>query len=516
MKGSQIILWLALGGLAVGEPAWRVVNPNAPYTQFIKIRHKLACDRDNNCYVVSQTARPDAYSDIHIAKYNPAGRQLWERWVAGGRDGEDAVNSLAVDSQNHLWVAGYLSSDDQGRNALLQRYSPDGSLDFSSIRNGSMNQDDRWDRLLLGPNDTAYLVGTLDDVNGNANSDSTYIVAAVRPTGEQLWQQASRRTSRNRPNAPVLAIQNVPPRPPAEPVSKLPRQNPKYVPNNQTGPVVNPLPQLLLKEIGKQLGLTPRNSNSSLLVTFPEYATTTRGGMLFERYDLNSGAPLPAALGESGPRPKWTHWVDQVDVEADGSLTVLGTGGTDTGPSPYRSWVWRLDPQLNSQWLTVCPPANGDDGPLNLMRKAPDGSIYLAGWNRFSGLARARALVVRLNVAGEQLWQRSLGRDQTGTLLVTTGMALRPDGNLVLASDTFDNDSPPQVQGLVSQITPDGTVTILDTWTMADYRYQGAQYMPSSTRCWGLAQALDGSVYVAGEFRGPGFSAHILTRYLFP
>lgn len=126
---------------------------------------------------------------------------------------------------------------------------------------------------------------------------------------------------------------------------------------------------------------------------------------------------------------------------------------------------------------------------------------------------RPRALVARLSASGEQLWQRTIGRDLEGTMLAVRGMALR-QGKLLLASISFDMNSPPQVQGMVSEVTADGTVSTLDNWDLANYRFEGAQFLPTSTRCWDLQVASDGSVYVAGEFSGPAFSAHVLTRYL--
>ena len=120
--------------------------------------------------------------DIYIVKYDPDGNELWDD-TFGQLDNNDSINAMVIDGDGNIIIAGYAEASSNNVDALVVKYSPDGTL--------------LWSHELAGEgvgNDIAYDVAV--DASGNifttgvieTFSDIDYLFTMkLSPAGDRLW-----------------------------------------------------------------------------------------------------------------------------------------------------------------------------------------------------------------------------------------------------------------------------------------------------------------------------------------
>ena len=117
-------------------------------------------------------------------------------------------------------------------------------------------------------------------------------------------------------------------------------------------------------------------------------------------------------------------------VLADGGLAVAGiteskgAGGLDV-------WVLRLDAAGNLLWDRTFGGADWD--AAQALTALPDGGFALAGWTRSKGAGAGDAWVLGLDATGNLVWERTFGGSGHDEALSVTAL---PDGGLAVAGWT--------------------------------------------------------------------------------
>lgn len=123
--------------------------------------------------------------DWVLFKYSPAGTLLWSRVIAGAAARDDEPGWMVVDKSNNVWVVGsVVGAAAVGREAVLYKYSPAGAVLFVKRHNGTRPAgDDRYYGIALDSAGNAI-------VTGETSSTTTGIDALIQkysPTGTLLW-----------------------------------------------------------------------------------------------------------------------------------------------------------------------------------------------------------------------------------------------------------------------------------------------------------------------------------------
>jgi hypothetical protein len=145
LGGEEELLWgTYLGGSGSADIAWTVT-----------------VDGDGNVYVAGDTDSSDfpttggAYdtthndgSDAFVSKFSPGGALLWSTYLGGS--GTDTAWDAAADGEGNIYVAGPTTSSDfpttpgaydtthnDGSDAFVSKFSPDGALLWSTYLGGS-------------------------------------------------------------------------------------------------------------------------------------------------------------------------------------------------------------------------------------------------------------------------------------------------------------------------------------------------------------------------------------------
>ncbi|MFX0205286.1 MAG: SBBP repeat-containing protein [Candidatus Hodarchaeota archaeon] len=175
-----------------------------------------AIDEDQNILYVGRTASTDFPTlsgndtthngalDALVAKFSPHGTMLWSTYLGGVE--QDSGRDIKTDSQNNIIVVGSTYSTDfpafgafdltfngGGRDAFVTKYTPNGSMEWSSFLGG--NSHDLAYAVAIDSADNIYISGCTLSTNfpvsgGNdttANGDYDVFLVKMDPNGSLLW-----------------------------------------------------------------------------------------------------------------------------------------------------------------------------------------------------------------------------------------------------------------------------------------------------------------------------------------
>ena len=129
----------------------------------------IAVAPDGNVYVGGTSYRGLYLDDeIMLVKINPTGVFQWSA-VFGGTDGAaDRVNSLTVDNDNHVYLAGSLKNVGNGEDFYVARYRPNGVKHWDYLYQSPTNGFDIANEIRISNNFNIYAAG-YSNVTGNSD-----------------------------------------------------------------------------------------------------------------------------------------------------------------------------------------------------------------------------------------------------------------------------------------------------------------------------------------------------------
>ncbi len=164
----------------------------------IELVEGIVIDQDDNILIAGLTHSSDhiafgdsdldeflGYNCGFLAKFNQEGQILWSTYIGG--ENADFIADLAIDSSNNIYVLGGSTSENlselneyQGDgDAIIARYSPDGTKEWLKYRGGNM--DERGRSISINSNDEIYILFATKDQETLASAD------AEQTTGGGDW-----------------------------------------------------------------------------------------------------------------------------------------------------------------------------------------------------------------------------------------------------------------------------------------------------------------------------------------
>ena len=96
------------------------------------VPQSLVLDPESNVIVAGYSRGQETGRDYFVVKYDSQGRQLWLQRYDGQLGLEDAATSMVVDSEGFIYVTGYSLGDDSDFDYATLKYSPDGQLQWQA------------------------------------------------------------------------------------------------------------------------------------------------------------------------------------------------------------------------------------------------------------------------------------------------------------------------------------------------------------------------------------------------
>jgi hypothetical protein len=155
--------------------------------------NQTVVDASGNVYVCGSTGRRPDFdspginsSDWLVLKYSATGQLLWWRRSNGTANGLDVANSIAVDANGTVYVAGCTYGGNGGINARIQAYNPDGGELWNRIVDSGKDTFDEFRRIKIDSAGDVVAVGTTFVRSGGQR----WLVEKLRRfDGNVLWSR---------------------------------------------------------------------------------------------------------------------------------------------------------------------------------------------------------------------------------------------------------------------------------------------------------------------------------------
>jgi uncharacterized delta-60 repeat protein len=124
--------------------------------------HAIAADNQDNIYVTGVSSSTSAKDGWATLKYDSSGNLLWTQRTANM--GDDSPNAVIVDSSYNVYVAGYVTGDTSSNannaDAYVAKYDSTGNLVYSTRYNGSANDTDSVEAMVVSEGNIYVLIAT--------------------------------------------------------------------------------------------------------------------------------------------------------------------------------------------------------------------------------------------------------------------------------------------------------------------------------------------------------------------
>jgi len=144
--------------------------------------YDLTLDDNGNIFLTGAVVNQNTGYDISLYKLDPQLNILWEaQYDAYGND--DRGKGIKVDNQGNVYVAGFVSNPNQGKNYNLLKYNSSGTLQWSREYNGEANLDDEAVQLTIDNTQNIFITGTVRN-----SVDASIQTLGYKPNGELFTQ----------------------------------------------------------------------------------------------------------------------------------------------------------------------------------------------------------------------------------------------------------------------------------------------------------------------------------------
>jgi len=396
--GVAVAAWaccLAFPAVAqVPVPLWKVqAFANGPESLFTisdspaypPTKQRMHLDANGNVYVagsahVGTPGFHDVY-DLLIVKYDAGGNERWRALVDGDAQLSESAAGIVVDAFGNVLVAGTKNLNGGSRSMLLIKYSSAGqelwratSAVFSEARG-----------LAVDAAGSIYVVG--------ARAGGGYVSAKFDPSGNQLWLTEHAGSVMDLPNGIATDISGN-----------------LVIAGNSNGSCLTLKYNSQGQELWRSIVTEPTGGRCDLLAL----AVDTAGNvMVAGQQGANSATDYLTIKYSASGVELWRATLDSqsgmfdvaraIALDADGNLHVTGSGRNSSSHEDY------LTVKYNSAGVEQWRIASNSTGVLRdqAVGISVDSSrnVYVTGYGFDSGNTVLKALTIKYDSAGNELWR---------------------------------------------------------------------------------------------------------------
>ena len=358
----------------------------------------VAVDTNGNVYVAGYSKGISSDLDYATLKYSAAGVPLWTNRYNGPGNGEDGAQSVAVDTAGNVYVTGAgIGTVPPDYDYATIKYSSAGVPLWTNWYNGPGNGSDQAYALALDAEGNVYVTG--DSWSTNSAGTEDYATLKYSSAGLPLWTNRYGGPGNGSDGARAIALDaggNV------------------YVTGgslgNRTG---QDYATIKYSTDGVPLWTNRYNGPGNLDDYATGIAVDTNGDVIVTGYSLGGGGYFDYATLKysSDGAPLWTnryggpdhvdHYARAVKVDPRNSVVVTGQMGRAGGGSAYATVAYSS--AGTPLWTNLYSGSDTDwNGPSALAVDA-DGNVYVTGRGFGSGGGQDCATIA-YSAAGVPLW----------------------------------------------------------------------------------------------------------------
>jgi uncharacterized delta-60 repeat protein len=149
------------------------------------VGNDIAVDSADNVIAVGYLRVANGDNDIWIGKYDPTGGEQWTDLVPGPDALDDRAESVAVDADDNIVVAGFVSNEGFNRDIWLRRYLPGGTADWTVVYDSILSGSESGFAVRVAPDGSIGVAGTTPVTAAN---DDIWL-GRFDADGELLWMK---------------------------------------------------------------------------------------------------------------------------------------------------------------------------------------------------------------------------------------------------------------------------------------------------------------------------------------
>jgi hypothetical protein len=167
-----------------GVPLWTNIYNGAGNSD--DFAEAVAVDGNGNAFVTGSATGNGSGNDYATIKYSGAGVPLWTNIFNGAGNGNDDATSLAVDGGGNVIVTGYSTGIGSGYDYATIKYSGAGVPLWTNVFNGAGNSSDVASSVAVDSNNNIFVTGHAIN-NGSGVSGLDYVTIKYSSAGSPLW-----------------------------------------------------------------------------------------------------------------------------------------------------------------------------------------------------------------------------------------------------------------------------------------------------------------------------------------
>lgn len=390
-------------------------------------------DASNNIYVAGSTLDGNNKLDIILQKFDPEGTLQWEETFNGDADSNDVAADIFIDNSSNIYLTGSsIDNSTDGYDLVVLKYNSSGTLQWEYYYDNAGSPDPYDGGAAITGDNSGYVYITGGSASASDLMD--YITVKLNASdGSEEW------TSRY----------------------------------DYTG----------LNDIAANISV------SGSLVTVSGGSQVSGGPPEWEIATLNYNTSDGSVNSSNRSSGSAIEGVDEImDMTKDASGNIYLTGRTSNVSTGYDISIYKLDQNLDLQWEEYID-GYGEDDCGNGIKVDGSGNVYVAGYVTTSDQGK-NYKVLKYNSSGSYLWDREFnGRaneDDEATQLILSGNVVGVTGSMV-------NNSSADFMTIV--LNTSGRV-------VSQMQYEGEYGMDDKPIS--IARDTDGSVIIAGQVGKPG------------
>ena len=178
---QQVVL--ATAGAAGGETYWIATLGGTSSDN----GEAVAVDSSGNVYVAGYgDSATTSYNDGFVVKYDSSGSLQWQRYLGGGFETNTIFESIALDSSNNVYVAGYTNQQGAGSwDVLVAKYNSSGTIQWQRTLGGT-SIDQSFGGIAVDSSGNAYVIGYTMSTGAG---DRDFLIVKYNTSGTIQWQR---------------------------------------------------------------------------------------------------------------------------------------------------------------------------------------------------------------------------------------------------------------------------------------------------------------------------------------
>lgn len=146
----------------------------------ISSQNSMTADNSGNCFITGVKN-----NDMFVAKYSSGGALVWSNAVNGAANGYDEGKQILLDASGNIYAAGISEGIQTGKDIILTKFNPGGTLQWAARFNAIYNKDDDISSLKIDNLGNLLISGF--SWNSNTLSQPVFLVCKFNNNGQILW-----------------------------------------------------------------------------------------------------------------------------------------------------------------------------------------------------------------------------------------------------------------------------------------------------------------------------------------